>query len=96
MVRRKGERTKWIAEREFPHGVEIEIPPGGLGERLNHLHRWCHEHVGRDGYATTGRVDGVHDFVIFRFKEEPSAAEFRVFVDAVGVPKPPFSRRTFT
>jgi hypothetical protein len=96
MVRRKGERTKWIAEREFPHGVEIEIPPGGLGERLNLLHLWCHEHVGRDGYATTGRLQGLRHFASFRFKVEPIATEFRAFVDAIGVPKPPFSRRTFT
>lgn len=96
MVRRKGERTKRIAQREFPHGVEIEIPPRGLGEQLNALHRWCHEHAGRDAYATTGRMDGMRDFVVFRFRDDQAAAAFRDHVDELELRRPPFSRRTFT
>jgi hypothetical protein len=29
---RKGEITSRINERDFPHLVELELPPGGLGE----------------------------------------------------------------
>ena len=96
MVRRKGERTKWAAARDFPYGVELEVPGQGLGERLNALHRWCREHAGPDGYATASRLAGLQEFMSFRFKAEPIAAGFRTFVDSMGLLRPPFSRRTFT
>jgi hypothetical protein len=31
MSRRKGEQTARMNERDFPHLVEIPLPPGGLG-----------------------------------------------------------------
>ena len=33
MTRRKGEITARMNERDFPHIVELELPPGGFRER---------------------------------------------------------------
>jgi hypothetical protein len=33
MSRRKGEQTARMNERDFPHMVELPLPPGGLGGR---------------------------------------------------------------
>lgn len=95
MVRRKGEMTKRIAEREFPFGVEVEVPPGGLRQGLNDLHQWCGARVGGGNYVTTGRLEGMRDFVVFRFKDQAAAAEFSQWV-AGKVPRSLFSRRTLT
>lgn len=95
MIRRKGEMTNRIAEREFPFGVEIEVPPGGLGERLNELHRWCGDRAGAGDFVTRGRLEGLRDFVVFRFKDPDAAADFRRWVEGKAIPSL-FSRRTFT
>ena len=43
MVRRKGEITARMNERDFPHFVDFAIPASGLGSRLNTMHAWCHD-----------------------------------------------------
>lgn len=40
MVRR-ARHTPARIDRDYPHQVEIEVPEGGLGERLNAMHQWC-------------------------------------------------------
>ena len=95
MVRRKGEMTKRRAEREYPFAVEIEVPPRGLGERLMEIHRWCRQRTGDDGYVATGRLDGLRDFAVYRFKDRQAADDFVAWIDGKVVPAL-FSRRTFT
>jgi hypothetical protein len=95
MVQRKGEMTNRIAERDFPFGVEIEVPTGGLGQCLNELHHWCGARVGGGNFVTRGRLEGMRDFVVFRFKDQEAAAEFRRWVEGKVTPSL-FSRRTFT
>lgn len=81
MVRRKGEMTNRIAERDYPFGVEIEVPPGGFGEQLNELYRWCGARAGAGNFVTRGRLEGLHDFVVFRFKYQEAAADFQRWVE---------------
>ena len=38
MVRRKGERTRWRTDWEYPHQVELRIPPQGFGKQMNEIH----------------------------------------------------------
>ena len=33
--------SKSEAERNFPHRVDIHVPAGGLGNRLNQMLAWC-------------------------------------------------------
>lgn len=94
-MRRKGQMTKRIAERDYPFGVEVEVPPRGLGERLNELHRWCGEIAGAGNYVVTGRMDGMRDFAVFRFRDDQMAAEFRKWIEGK-VTTPLFSRHTLT
>jgi len=35
MSRYKGRQNTKAVERDFPHFVDIVVPPGGLGKRLN-------------------------------------------------------------
>jgi hypothetical protein len=37
MTRRKGEITLSIKNREYPHQVELPIPPGGFGKRFDEM-----------------------------------------------------------
>jgi hypothetical protein len=32
---------KRAAEQNFPHRVDVPVPPGGLGNRLNQMLAWC-------------------------------------------------------
>ena len=38
MTRYKGRMSPKAIEREFPHVVEIAVPPGGLGAQLDAMH----------------------------------------------------------
>ena len=37
MIRRKGEITARMNERDFPHIVELALPSGGLGKTLDEM-----------------------------------------------------------
>ena len=41
------------AERQFPVRIRLSIPVGGLGRRLNQMHKWLDENAGADGWAMT-------------------------------------------
>ena len=43
MARRKGETTSRQIDRDLPHQVEVPIPPGGLGRRLDAMHDLARE-----------------------------------------------------
>jgi len=41
MVRYKGQVTSRQIDRDFPHQVEIPIPPGGLRKQLDLMYQFC-------------------------------------------------------
>jgi hypothetical protein len=57
MARYKGRLSPKSIERDYPHHVEIAIPPGGLGRRLNAMHALCAER-GIPSRAFTHRKEG--------------------------------------
>lgn len=73
------------AERQYQHRVDVPVPEGGLGERLNQMHRWCREHVAAGGWAQHGVTDrtmrdgrGIPvDVARFYFAGAADAASFR-------------------
>jgi hypothetical protein len=41
------------AERRFPVRIRIEVPPAGLGSRLDQIKAWLDENAGATGWAMT-------------------------------------------
>lgn len=72
--RRKGEMGRKQIDREYPHQVEIAIPPGGLGRTLDTLHAWA---MGADLDYKTRSVRFPVDAMRWCFRDEASAEAFR-------------------
>jgi hypothetical protein len=71
MARYKGRLSPKSIERDYPHHVEIAIPPGGLGRRLDAMHDLCAER-GIPSRAFTHRKKG--DFYIRWCFADPAMA----------------------
>jgi hypothetical protein len=69
---------KFDAERQFPVRVKLGIPVGGLGLRLNQVHKWLDENAGADGWAMTpaGIRGVVNDALAIHFLDVNLAAAF--------------------
>ena len=52
MTRYKGRTKTSLIERDFPHRVEMIVPEGGFGKRLDEMHEW---HRARGIQAMFGR-----------------------------------------
>lgn len=76
MSRRKGEIGRRQIDREYPHQVEIAIPPGGLGTTLNELHGWAKQ-AGID-YRTRSVNRFPVEAMRWCFRDEATAEAFRV------------------
>ena len=72
---RKGRLTAAQIDREWPHQVEIPVPPQGLGHRLNDLHSGAAELD--PGYRARSRTDGAEHFIRFCFKYSDAAVAFQ-------------------
>ena len=85
MPRYKGRASAKEIERDFPHVVEIRVPLGGFGSKLNAMHRW-HEARGIRAIHSTGRRDEINrDIIRWCFSDPVAAKEFaEVFADASG------------
>jgi hypothetical protein len=71
----KGRANQKTIERDFPHIVEIAVPPGGLGKRLDAMHAF---HAERDISACLGRgrhEDG-QDYLRWYFADARTAVSF--------------------
>ena len=63
MSRYKGSQSAKVIEQQFPHIVDVVVPPGGLGPRLNAMYDFHTRHgiqpkrgqwrPGRDGGSIT-------------------------------------------
>src|SRR5262245_17442321 len=49
-------RTRLEAERMLPHRVDILVSGGGLGARLNQMHKWCRENLHAADWAQHGHT----------------------------------------
>ena len=76
MSRYKGRASLKVIESKFPHHVDILVPEGGFGARLNAMHDW---HDARNITAWRGqsrREDG-RDYVRWCFADLETAALFQ-------------------
>ena len=85
---RRSVPTKKLAEDRYHWRVDIEVPPDGLGPRLNAMHDWCRER--KVDWAQHGYLEAMRDFARFYFMAEAAAVAFRerwggeVMLQAVG------------
>jgi hypothetical protein len=74
MTRHKGRFSSKSIERDFPHIIEIDVPPGGLGTRLNAMHNF-HAHHEIHAHQTGGRRNGRY-YIRWCFADPAIAAAF--------------------
>jgi hypothetical protein len=66
------------AERRFPVRIRIEVPPQGLGARLDELKAWLDDNCGADCWAMTpsGLRGVMNDAVAVYFRDATLAGGF--------------------
>ena len=75
MNRYKGSQSAKAVEREYPHFVDITVPPGGLGQRLDAMYEF-HAHHGIRAQRGHGRHDANVSVVRWCFADPAIAAAF--------------------
>jgi hypothetical protein len=75
MARYKGRPSAQTIARDFPHVVEIRVPGGGFGKRLDAMHDF---HARRGVRALNGphRHDKGRDFISWCFADSSTAETF--------------------
>jgi hypothetical protein len=75
MTRYKGRTSQKAIEREFPHVVEIAVPPRGLGVQLDAMYQF-HRARGIQACIGLGRRDGGRDYLRWYFTRPTAANAF--------------------
>ena len=75
MSRYKGRSGAKSVERKFPHIVEMAVPLGGFGKRLDDMHEW-HRARGIETQRGRGRHEDECDYIRWCFADPNIAAEF--------------------
>jgi len=70
MVRYRELRTIKQLKKEFPHQVELMVPPGGLGRRLDEIESWLVANVDRKDFARWGKRRDGRDVAVWGFKAQ--------------------------
>jgi hypothetical protein len=76
MTQRKGRRTPVQNEREYPHIVEMAVPPNGLGTKLDAMYDF-HRERGIEARRGRGSRRDVQDFVWCCFANRSDADAFQ-------------------
>ena len=76
MTRYKGRASPKAIEQDFPHIVEMRVPEGGFGKKLDAMYEW-HIHRGIRVINSTGRRDeNGRDYIRWCFADADTAAAF--------------------
>ena len=75
MSRYKGRQSARSVEQDFPHFVDIAVPPGGLGKKLNAMYEFHAQH-GIAPKRGQGRHDANGSVVRWCFADPALAAAF--------------------
>lgn len=65
MTRYKGRTKTSLIERDFPHRVEMIVPEGGFGKRLDAMYEWHEARSIRAMRGTSRRDANNRDYVTF-------------------------------
>jgi hypothetical protein len=71
----KGRVTPTSIERDFPHIVEIAVPPGGLGKTLDAMYEF-HTRYGIRAKLGRNRHEDDRDYIRWRFADPAIAKSF--------------------
>jgi len=82
MTRDKGIPNHRTTARNFPFVVEINVPEGGLGNRLDAMHEFHAEH-GIKPVSRPGRRQGARDVISWCFRDVATAETFADLFDGV-------------
>ena len=77
MTRYRGRTKTSLIEREFPHRVEMIVPVGGFGKRLNAMHEWHRARSIRARFGRSWRDKNNRDYVTWCFADAAMADSFR-------------------
>ena len=77
MTRYKGRSSSNAIERDFPHIVEVAVPEGGFGKRLDKMYEW-HRSRSIQTHQGRGRHEDDRDFVRWCFANGHFATSFAV------------------
>ena len=77
MIRYTGRTSAKAVERNFPHMVEMAVPPGGLGRRLDAMRGW-HKMRGIQSHQSRGRYTEGTSYIRWCFADEVTAEAFLV------------------
>ena len=75
MARYKGRQSAKDVERDFPHFVDIAVPLGGLGTKLDAMHEF-HARHGIEYQRGQGRHDDRGTIIRWCFADPKMAAAF--------------------
>jgi hypothetical protein len=74
MTRYKSRTSFKTIERDFPHHVDILVPDGGLGKRLDDMYAWHHARGIQAMHGRGRRDESGRDYVRWCFADPAIAA----------------------
>jgi hypothetical protein len=77
MTRYKGRTKTSLTERNFPHRVELVVPEGGFGKRLDEMHEWHRARSLRARFGRSRRDKNNRDYVTWCFADAAMADSVR-------------------
>jgi hypothetical protein len=77
MTRYKGHTKTSLIEHECPHRVEMIVPKGGFGKRLNQMHDWHLSRSIKPRFGRGRRDKNNRDYVTWCFADAAMADSFR-------------------
>jgi hypothetical protein len=83
MTRYKGRQSAKAIERDFPHIVEMVVPEGGLGKRLDAMYDFHARHGVRARLGLGRRNENGRDIIRWCFADPRLAAAFPKEFDAI-------------
>jgi hypothetical protein len=75
MTRYKGRTSFKSIERDFPHHVDMPVPEGGLGKKLDTMYAW-HQTRGIEAMHGRGRRENGRDIIRWCFADWAVAQAF--------------------
>lgn len=76
MTRYRGRSKANLIERDFPHHVELMVPEGGFGKRIDEIYEWHGAHNIIAMHGRSRRDENNRDYVTWCFADAQVAAEF--------------------